>query len=90
MRLFYINGKNVMGRDCNIKLKECPVVDYMRSQAFDIKTGKTNKIQSVLFETPFHISEWERGMYVISMVSVCDECQSKKQNLAEKANQKSK
>ena len=79
MKQFYINGKNVMNRDCDTRVKECPVGDYMRSQAFDIKTRKTGKTQSVLFESSFHVPDWERGTYVVSMASICAECKSQKQ-----------
>ncbi|MBO4700810.1 MAG: hypothetical protein J5620_03635 [Alphaproteobacteria bacterium] len=90
MKQFYINGKNVMNRDCDERVKKCPVVDYMRSQAFDIKTSSNNKSRSVLFESSFHVPDWERGTYLVSMASVCAECQSQKQNMAEKTNQKSR
>ena len=78
MKLFYINGKNIMGRDCDTRVKDCPMVDYMRSQAFDIKTSKANGNQSILFESSFHVPDWERGTYVVSMASICAECQSQK------------
>ena len=90
MKLFYINGKNVMGRDCDIPTKECSIVDYMRSQAFDIRTNKIDNIQSILFESSFHVPDWERGMHVISMTSVCAECQSKKQQLREKSHERTR
>ena len=90
MKLFYINGKNVMGRECDIRVRDCPIVDYMRSQAFDIRANMANNTQSILFETSFRISDLERGTYVISMANVCKECRSKKEQLREKAHERTR
>ena len=90
MKLFYINDKNVMGRDCDIPTKDCQIADYMRSQAFDVKTKRLDNIHSILFESSFHVSDLERGMHVIAMANVCAECQSKKEKWREKAHEKTR
>lgn len=76
MKLFYINGENVMGRWCDKPVHECPVVGYMCSFGFDVKLKDVKGgITKVLFENQYScLSNWERGIRAIGMSNICNNC----------------
>lgn len=89
MKLFYINGENVMGRDCYKTVRECPIVNHMRDLGFDVRLKYVKNITKVLFENQFDVSDWERGLHVIEMINICNNCQWYKvrENLRERQRQ---
>lgn len=74
MKIFYINKKNVMGRNCAKKLGDCLIVDHMRSQGFDVSVEDLKDIQNVLFSVSYQLTPFDRGARVIEMHTVCANC----------------
>ena len=74
MKLFYVNGKNVMGRDCTKPVENCPIIEYMRNEQFGVKFNP----KGIFFVKPYQLFDFECGIHVITMTGICSNCKNKK------------